>query len=68
MRIVRIQRIATGFDPVHFQLIDGVGFEAFQQRQVGGRQAAQVPSYERPAILERLQGPPAPLVAPEEEL
>lgn len=35
---------------------------------LGGRQAAQVPSYERAAILERLQGPPAPLVAPEEEL
>lgn len=35
---------------------------------LSGRQAAQVPSYERAAILERLQGPPAPPPAPEEEL
>jgi len=34
---------------------------------LSGRQAAEVPSYERPAILERLQGPPAPPPAPSEE-
>lgn len=34
---------------------------------LSGRQAAEVPSYERPAILERLQGPPSPPPAPSEE-
>lgn len=33
---------------------------------LGGRQAAEVPSYERQAILERLQGPPAPPPAPDD--
>jgi hypothetical protein len=42
--------------------------EQIQQWLLGGRKAADIRSYERPAILERLQGPPAPLVAPEEEL
>ena len=42
--------------------------EQIQDWLLNGRKAAEVPSYERPAILERLKGPPAPPQAPEEDL